>query len=94
MLNRYPLWKPSYPEHCCARFSLRFGEPLCADPAVQISGASSSLEINQRDITKATKALDAQGIEHFGEEFTAKSGLIASAARMINYQRKKRLKVC
>lgn len=77
MLNRYPLWKNLLILSIVVLGILYASANLYApDPAVQISGASSSLEISERDITKATKALDAQGIEYFGEEFTAKSGLI------------------
>lgn len=46
------------------------------DPAVQISGNSSSLVISEATINKAKAALDAGEIEYFGEAFSDKSALI------------------
>ncbi|EGG94594.1 Protein-export membrane protein SecD [gamma proteobacterium IMCC1989] len=46
------------------------------DPAVQISGTSSALSINQQTINRATKALTESDIEYFGETVTAKNALI------------------
>jgi preprotein translocase subunit SecD len=46
------------------------------DPAVQISGQSTSLVIDQAALTKAGKALGKAGIEYFGEEASGSSGLI------------------
>ena len=77
MLNRYPLWKNLLILGIVTLGFLYSAANLYApDPAVQISGASSSLTINQSDINKATKALKANNIEYFGDVFTEKSGLI------------------
>ncbi len=46
------------------------------DPAVQISGQSTSLVIDQAALDKAGKALNEAGIEYFGEEASGSSGLI------------------
>ncbi|MEP5763100.1 MAG: protein translocase subunit SecD [Halieaceae bacterium] len=69
MLNKYPLWK----------YLLVLGVVLLGffyaapnlyppDPALQISGESSSLLIDERVLELATGALDEAGIEHFGAE--------------------------
>ena len=48
------------------------------DPAVQISGDSSGMEITAVQMNKLSAALDAQGIEHFGAEpgEDGRSGLV------------------
>ena len=77
MLNRYPLWK-----YCLILGVVVLGFIFSApnlyapDPAIQISGASSSLVINQSVLRKATKALNDNDIPYFGEEFTDKNALI------------------
>ncbi|MGH1485679.1 MAG: protein translocase subunit SecD [Cellvibrionaceae bacterium] len=82
MLNRYPLWKNLLILGLVTLGFLYSAANLYApDPAVQISGASSTLTISQSDITKATKALKANNIEYFGEVFTEKSGLIRLASQ-------------
>ncbi|MGH1438762.1 MAG: protein translocase subunit SecD [Cellvibrionaceae bacterium] len=77
MLNRYPLWKNLLVLGIVALGFIYSAANLYApDPAVQLSGASSSLIISQNTVNKATKALDAKGIEYFGETFTDKNVLI------------------
>ena len=69
MLNKYPLWK-----YLLILFIISIGFFYAApnlyapDPAVQISGQSSSTLIDQRAISLAARALDKAGIEYFGEE--------------------------
>jgi len=77
MLNRYPLWK-----YCLillmAVMGVIYSVPnlYAPDPAVQISGQSTALEIDQRALDKAGKALGEAGIDYFGGEALGKSGLI------------------
>ena len=77
MLNRYPLWKNLL---ILAVVTLGFlysaANIYAPDPAIQISGSSSSQAITQRDVRAATAALQASDIEYFGESFDAKSALI------------------
>jgi len=77
MLNRYPLWKNLLVLVIVALGFVYSAANLYApDPAVQLSGASSSLIISQNTVDKATKALEDNGIEYFGETFTDKNVLI------------------
>ena len=77
MLNRYPLWKNLLILGVVTLGFLYSAANLFApDSAVQISGASSALSIDQNDVNKAKKALSAQGIDYFGDEFSDKSALI------------------
>jgi preprotein translocase subunit SecD len=77
MLNRYPLWKNLLILGVVALGFIYASANLYApDPAVQLSGASSSLIINQATAKKITDALEAAGIEYFGATFTDKNALI------------------
>jgi preprotein translocase subunit SecD len=79
MLNQYPLWK-----YVLILFVVVVGFFYAApnlyspDPAVQLSGESSSTVIDDRALSIATKALEAANIEFFGEEVNEKgtNGLI------------------
>lgn len=64
MLNKYPLWKYLLILSVLA-IGLVYSIPNLYpdDPAVQISGASSALSIEQADIDRASKALQDAGIE-------------------------------
>ena len=63
MLNKYPLWK-----YALILVVLAIGFIYSApnlypdDPAVQISGASSALQVNQADLDRVSKALVDAGI--------------------------------
>ncbi len=46
------------------------------DPAIQVSGVSSALDINQATVKRATDALGANDIAYFGETVTDNSALI------------------
>lgn len=76
-MNRYPLWKNLL---LVAVVSLAFiyssANLYAPDPAVQISGASSSLELNSALLNKATKALTENNIAYFGDTLTGKSAII------------------
>ncbi len=64
MLNKYPLWK-----YLLILAVLAIGFIYSApnlypdDPAIQISGASTSLKVNQADLERASKALTDAGIQ-------------------------------
>jgi len=77
MLNRYPLWKYLLLLLVLA-FALIFSSAnlYSPDPAVQISGNSSSLEINNQTVKRITDSLDSANIEYFGETLTQRNALI------------------
>ncbi|MCB1677078.1 MAG: protein translocase subunit SecD [Halioglobus sp.] len=68
MLNKYPLWK-----YLLVLFVLLLGLFYAApnlyepDPALQITGQSSSQQIDRDTLDRALTALDKAGIAHFGE---------------------------
>lgn len=76
-MNRYPLWK-----YLLILVVLVLGfvyampNLYAPDPAVQISGQSSALEVGQNVLSRAEKALDDAGIDHFGGELQGKSVLL------------------
>ncbi len=80
MLNRYPLWKYLM-ILMIVTLGLIYSAPnlYTPDPAVQISGESSAMEIDQRVLDKASRALSDAGIEHFGAEADGRSALIRLA---------------
>ncbi|WP_411563768.1 protein translocase subunit SecD [Pseudomonas shirazensis] len=78
MLNKYPLWK-----YALIVLVLAIGFIYSApnlypdDPAVQISGASSALQVNQADLDRVNKALTEAGITVKGTSLGEKgSGLV------------------
>ena len=79
MLNQYPLWKYLI-ILVIASLGLFYAAPnlYAPDPAVQISGESSSIQIDESLLKRATMALDKAGIEYFGETVGEKgrNGLI------------------
>ncbi len=69
MLNKYPLWKYLLVLSVLALGFFYAAPNLYApDPALQLTGESSSQLIDERLLNKARKALDEAGIEYFGEE--------------------------
>jgi preprotein translocase subunit SecD len=77
MPNRYPLWKYLLLVVVLGLALVFSSANLYApDPAVQISGTSSALVLNDAIITRATTALEESNIEYFGETTNGKSGLI------------------
>lgn len=77
MLNRYPLWKNFLIVAVVALGFLYSAANLYApDPAVQISGTSSALEIDTATVQKATAALVKNNISFFGETHTNNNALI------------------
>ncbi|WP_435217056.1 protein translocase subunit SecD [Luminiphilus sp. nBUS_07] len=79
MLNRYSLWK-NLSILCVALFGLYYAAPnlYAPDPALQIGGASGSQEIDYQVLERASDALQAADIEHFGEQIqpSGKTALI------------------
>ena len=69
MLNKYPLWK-----YLLVLFLVLVGFFYAApnlyapDPALQITGESSSQQIDDKTLNRALKALEEANIDHFGEE--------------------------
>jgi len=82
MLNRYPLWK-----YLLVGVMLLIGFVYSLpniyppDPAIQLSGASSALEIDESTLRRAEKALTEAGIAMTGREFTSRSALIRLASQ-------------
>ena len=79
MLNRYPLWKYLLIVAVLA-LGLIYATPNLYpdDPAIQISGASSTQTIQQADLQRIEQALNEAGIETKGAELSsnASSGLV------------------
>ena len=72
MLNRYPLWKYLLVLAVVLAGALYAAPNLYApDPALQITGESSATQIDDSLLVRATGALDAAGIGHFGETLEA-----------------------
>jgi preprotein translocase subunit SecD len=84
MINKYPLWK-----YLLVLFAVLLGFFYAApnlyppDPALQISGASSSQVMDQRALSIATKQLEEGGIPFFGAEVddSGRSALIRLESR-------------
>ena len=77
MTTRYPLWKTllvALVLGTAVVYSLPNLYP--PDPAVQISGASSSLEISRGTLERAEQALKEAGISVKGTDFAARSSLL------------------
>ena len=72
MLNTYPLWKYLLVLLVVLAAALYASPNLYApDPALQVTGASSAQQIDAGILSRAEAALDASGIEYFGEEIEA-----------------------
>jgi preprotein translocase subunit SecD len=77
MIKRYPLWKTllvALVLGTAVVYSLPNLYP--PDPAVQISGASSSLEVSRGTLERAEQALKEAGISVKGTDFAARSSLL------------------
>ena len=73
MLNQYPLWKYLLILLVvCFGFFYAAPNLYAPDPAVQISGESSAMVIDEKALQIATKALTIADIEFFGDEINAK----------------------
>lgn len=77
MLNKYPLWKYLLIAVILAiSFIYALPNLYPDDPAIQISGNSSALEIGQADLDRAEKALVAAGIAVKATELAPRGGLL------------------
>ena len=79
MLNRYSLWKNTFIALIVAMGFYYAAPNLYApDPALQIGGSSGSQGIDDDLLVRASEALTAAEIEHFGQEVQAsgKTGLV------------------
>ena len=80
-MNRYPLWKNllvALVLIVSAIYSLPNLYP--PDPAIQVTGASSTLEIDQTVLDRTTAALEAGGITVKASELGPRSGLVRLAS--------------
>ena len=76
-MNRYPLWKYLFILLTAAvGFIYALANLYPADPAIQISGSSAALKIDERAMTKAKTSLDSANIRYFGAEHSDANGLI------------------
>jgi preprotein translocase subunit SecD len=77
MIKRYPLWKTLLVALVLGT-SVVYSLPNLypPDPAVQISGASSSLEVSRSALERAEQALKEAGISVKGTDFAARSSLL------------------
>ncbi len=77
MPNKFPLWKNSLIVLAVALAFIYAAPNLYPpDPAVQISGQSGAMEIDQAVVTVAEKALDEADIEHFAAEANSENALL------------------
>src|SRR5690554_6549380 len=77
MLNKYPLWKYLLIAVILS-ISFIYSAPnlFPDDPAIQITGASSALQIEQADLNRATAALEKAGIDVKSAALEARGGLL------------------
>lgn len=76
-MNRYPVWKYLL-ILIITGMGLLYAAPNLyrPDPAVQVSGQSSALKVDQNVLSEAQKALDDAGIAYFGGEVQSRSVLL------------------
>lgn len=76
-MNRYPLWKYLLVfSAVCIGLVYAMPNLYAPDPAVQVSGISLDVPVNESVLKKVEGILDEQGIEYFGEEVDENSLLI------------------
>lgn len=77
MPNKFPLWKNSLIILVVA-FGFIFAAPNLypPDPAIQLSGQSGAMVIDQAVLEKVEKALDEANIEHFAGEANGETALV------------------
>jgi len=77
MLNKYPLWKyVLIALILCVSFIYSAPNLYPDDPAIQISGNSTALEVGDADLQRAASALEQAGIQVKAAELSQRSGLI------------------
>ena len=76
-MNRYPLWKYLLVLGViCFGFVFAMPNLYAPDPAIQISGQSSALVLDQAVLSKVSAALEKEGIDYFGAEAGEDNALI------------------
>lgn len=81
-MNRYPLWKYLLILAVVViGFLYSLPNIYVPDPAIQISGIRSGVEVDANALNTATKALEENGIQYFGAEAGEKSALIRFATQ-------------
>lgn len=89
MLNKFPLWK-----NCLILLVVTFGFVYAApnfypaDAAIQVSGQSGSMVIDQGVLSKVEKALDQAGVDHFSGEADGESLLVRISDRTMQLRAK------
>jgi len=89
MLNKFPLWK-----NCLILLVITFGFVYAApnfypaDAAIQVSGQSGSMVIDQGVLSKVEKALDQAGVDHFSGEADGESLLVRISDRTMQLRAK------
>ena len=89
MLNKFPLWK-----NCLIILVITFGFVYAApnfypaDAAIQVSGQSGSMVIDQGVLSKVEKALDQAGVDHFSGEADGESLLVRISDRTMQLRAK------
>lgn len=89
MLNKFPLWKNSL-ILLVVTFGFVYAAPnfYPADAAVQVSGQSGSMVIDQGVLSKVEKALDQAGVDHFSGEADGESLLVRISDRNMQLRAK------
>lgn len=81
-MNRYPLWKYLLILAVVViGFLYSLPNIYVPDPAIQISGIRTGVEVDERALKTATSALDEAGIKYFGAEAGEASALIRFATQ-------------
>ncbi|MDA8681229.1 protein translocase subunit SecD, partial [Porticoccaceae bacterium] len=89
MLNKFPLWK-----NCLILLVVTFGFVYAApnfypaDAAIQVSGQSGSMVIDQGVLSKVEEALDQAGVDHFSGEADGESLLVRISDRNMQLRAK------
>lgn len=89
MLNQYPWWKNLLIlSAVLIGFIYAMPNLYAPDPAVQITGESSTVVIDKRVMNRALKALDDAGIDYFGDEIGDGKALVRVASQELQLRAK------
>ena len=89
MLNKFPLWK-NLMSLLVSTFGFVYAAPnfYPADAAVQLSGQSGAMVIDDSVLAKVESALNEGGIEYFGSESDGESALVRIADKKLQLRAK------
>ena len=89
MLNKFPLWK-NLMILLVITFGFVYAAPnfYPADAAVQLSGQSGAMVIDESVLAKVESALNEGGIEYFGSESDGESALVRIADKKLQLRAK------